>query len=137
MLNTINIMCLLCRIETSQLNVSRLIINSWVVQYKFTLQIFLVHLTCHVVFTYRCVIFQRKIIFILATTIQSLHQAYRLESCETVPNPEKSRLSRLVGQSGLVAKDFRDGTNGIGTVKKFAPQVSNNNWRFFPCIYIF
>jgi hypothetical protein len=39
---------------------------------------------------------------------------YPLESCGTVPNPEKSRLSRPAGQSGLVPKNFRDGTNGTG-----------------------
>jgi hypothetical protein len=52
-----------------------------------------------------------------------------LESCGTVPNPEKSRLSRPVGhtelsrkffgtgQTGLGQfKIFRDGTNGIGTI---------------------
>ena len=56
---------------------------------------------------------------------------FTLESCGTVPNPEKSRLSRPVGQTGLSRKlfgtgqtgsgqfeNFRDGTNGIGTIQK-------------------
>ncbi len=40
-----------------------------------------------------------------------------LGSCGTVLNPEKSRLSRPVGHTGLGQfKIFRDGTNGIGTI---------------------
>ncbi len=49
-------------------------------------------------------------------------QVYKVESCGTVPNPEKSRLSRPVGQSGLVPKDFQDGTNGTGQFKSFSGQ---------------
>jgi hypothetical protein len=41
-----------------------------------------------------------------------------LESCGTVPNPEKSRLSRPAGQTGLSRKLFGTGQTGSGQFKK-------------------
>ena len=43
---------------------------------------------------------------------------FSLEYCGTVPNPEKSRLSRPAGQSGLSRKFFGTGQTGSGQYRK-------------------
>src|SRR3984957_12876426 len=64
---------------------------------------------------------------------------YPLESCGTVPNPEKSRLSRPAGQTGQSRNFFgtgqtgpgqfgkiRDGTNGIrDNTKKLVSRIES------------
>ena len=43
---------------------------------------------------------------------------FKVESCGTVPNPEKSRLSRGTGQTGLSRKFFGAGQKGFRTIQK-------------------
>ena len=54
----------------------------------------------------------------ISVYLLSSFEMFQLESCGIVSNPEKSRLSRPIGQSGFVPKPFRDRTNRIGTVWK-------------------
>jgi hypothetical protein len=54
----------------------------------------------------------------------------RLETCGTVPNPEKSRLSRPAGQTGLSRKVFGTGQTGSGQFEKIdVPKLFNLPWK--------
>jgi hypothetical protein len=54
----------------------------------------------------------------------------KVESCGTVPNPEKSRLSRPVGQTGLSRKFFGTGQTGFGTIRKFSGRDKRDSGPF-------